>query len=107
MLLKCDATEACRSGNKVAAIKLVRAATSMGLKESKDLVDAGIFKMVARMPCDDLIRDLRSVGVLVNEHGGAPETTLSMLEDALHEAVSLQAMEIAEDILALLKKWRK
>lgn len=115
-MLKCDATAAIRSGQKVPAIKLVRAATGLGLKEAKDLVETEIFnlevldsRLSSNLDTDQngLVRKLRDLGILVSEGPMAAETTLSMLEDALHEAVSMQTMEIAEDILALLKKWRK
>jgi hypothetical protein len=115
-MLKCDATAAIRNGQKVPAIKLVRAATGLGLKETKDLVETEVFEFdvsenwLARNLDTDrngLIRSLRGLGITVDEGPVAADTTLSMLEDALHEAVSMQTMEIAEDILFLLKKWRK
>lgn len=115
-MLKCDARESIRNGQKVPVIKLVRGATGLGLKEAKDLTETEIFDLDinegymlshAGRTKDDLIRELRRSGVLVTDGPMAADTTLSMLEDALHEAVSMQTMEIAEDILGLLKKWRK
>jgi hypothetical protein len=115
-MLKCDARAAILSGKKVAAIKLVRAATGLGLKEAKDLVETEVFELdvsenlLARnLDTDEngLVRNLRGLGITVDEGPVAADTTLSMLEDALHEAVSMQTMEIADDILKLLAKWRK
>ncbi len=115
-MLKCDARATVRSGKKVQAIKLVRSATGLGLKEAKDLVETEVFELdpnenwlAQHLDTDrnGLIRDLRGIGITVNEGPMGSDTTLSMLEDALHEAVSLRTMELAEDILALLKKWRK
>jgi len=104
-------------GKKVQAIKIVRALTNLGLKEAKDLVettvfDLDIYEAGLREPfptVEHAIQTLRDVGVSVESNlaTAASATTLCMLEDALHEAVSLKTYEIAEDILALIKKWRK
>ena len=118
MIVRCDSTKAMHNGNKVAAIKVVRTLTNLGLKEAKDLVEATHFDLniqegYLREPFPTVeiaIERLQELGVGVEDYGpggAVANTTICMLEDALHEAVSLKSYDIAEDILALIKKWRK
>jgi hypothetical protein len=118
MMLQCDSSTALSKvgrGNKVSAIKIVRSVSGLGLKEAKDLVETQNFDLdinenLLREPfptIEILIARLREVGVEVKHGGGAADTTICMMEDALHEAVTMGTYEIAEDILALVKKWKK
>ena len=107
MKFKCDTK---KMHAKVSAIKAIRGMTHMGLKESKDLVEKEVFSFTPATglfttDLDSLLRDLRGAGVEVREvsktDGSMP---LSMLEDALQEAVFERDYSLAEDILAILKK---
>jgi len=102
----------CNSKNmsqKVTAIKAVRALTYLGLKEAKDLVEKEKFSLTPASGLTEnetavLIRTLRGTGVEVVKASTKTSLTLSMLEDALGEAVFEKDYELAGEILEVLKR---
>ena len=93
---------------KVTAIKAVRGLTYLGLKEAKDLVEKEKFSLtplsgLTEDETDVLIRTLRGAGVEVVKASKKSTISLSMLEDALGEAVFEKNYDLAGEILAVLK----
>ena len=94
---------------KVTAIKAVRGLAYVGLKDAKDLVEKGKFSITPDASLNEndiamMIHSLRGAGVEVIKAPKGSSIPLSMLEDALGEAVFEKNYGLAEEILSVLKR---
>jgi hypothetical protein len=92
--------------NKVTCIKAIRMLTGLGLKESKDISDAGgvlhelaVFSPMGSRDFEDNCRILRNEGVEVN---GSVHMILQDLRDLGAQALKQGEDELANEILQLV-----
>lgn len=103
------------SGKKVAAIKALRQATGIGLKEAKDAIEGVMVQNPkpvtldliratepdARARVQDALTDLKAVGA---EIANVDEALLIKLQEVLREAIDAKAYDLAEDLLVLVRR---
>ena len=107
---------------KVPVIKLVRAATGLGLKETKDLVEETMGKLdvgVSQAPCgwadqnefDNWHRDMIGLGVTIFgeiDMTKLPAETVEKLvgsvQQLIIDCIMLQAWEMARDLINVLER---
>lgn len=103
-------------GNKVLAIKGFRKLTGMGLKESKDFLEAAADKahpvvaqltpVVRDFDLQDAINMLEEGGVKVTGMSGEREDVLGKINAAVVDAVRATEYELAEQLIEVLKNNR-